>query len=170
MHYKRFWRHGENKVLQVSNQFSAEDRLKRAGWVVVESGCWEFQGRIGTGGYGHLDFGGKTVTASRLAYEVWRGEIPQGLLVCHTCDNRKCINPEHLWLGTSQDNARDRDAKGRAADVRGENSPTAVLTVEQVREAKVAMETESVANVAREMGINYNTLYSIKTGRNWGWL
>src|SRR5690348_1346681 len=77
------------------------------------NGCWEFTGSLNNGGYGVIGFKGKVWLAHRLSYYFHNGEIPKGLLVCHKCDNRKCINPDHLFLGTYMDNYNDMVAKGR---------------------------------------------------------
>jgi len=77
-----------------------------------KNGCWEWQGALRSG-YGAIKIEGKTKAIHRLSWELNYGEIPKGLLVCHKCDNPKCINPGHLFLGTHNDNAKDAYNKNR---------------------------------------------------------
>jgi hypothetical protein len=78
-------------------------------------GCWLWTGTLAGHGYPQLRQAAKWCTryAHRLSYLAFRGEIPDGMLVCHTCDTPCCVNPEHLWIGTSTDNVRDCIRKGR---------------------------------------------------------
>lgn len=83
-----------------------------------QSGCWHYTGFINKGGYGTIGFrGNRCFLAHRVSWILHVGEIPQGLFVLHKCDNRKCVNPDHLFLGTIQDNVDDMYAKGRANNV-----------------------------------------------------
>jgi hypothetical protein len=78
-------------------------------------GCWEWTGGMNKVGYGQFSLGwGKMHTASRVSYMIFKGEIPRGLHVCHTCDNRRCVRPDHLFLGTCLDNMTDKVRKCRA--------------------------------------------------------
>jgi len=81
--------------------------------VKAETGCFNFSGCLDHKGYGKIGYGGRTRIASRLAYEKAIGEIPAGMNVCHSCDNPRCINPKHLFLGTQKQNLDDMFAKGR---------------------------------------------------------
>lgn len=74
--------------------------------------CWPFKGRL-SHGYGVVDFSGRPVLAHRIVFQIIKHIDPSGLVVCHSCDNPRCCNPGHLWLGTQADNMADMWAKGR---------------------------------------------------------
>jgi hypothetical protein len=101
-----------------------------------ENACWKYTGYIRADGYGNFWFQGATHMAHRIAYILTYGSILDGLSVCHTCDNRRCCNPKHLWLGTTLDNLTDMRKKGRNALQYGESNPYCKLTNEQVIEIR----------------------------------
>jgi len=99
-------------VLRAASLARATERLRSLDG--AGPGCWEYRDwAVNHNGYGRLWVGGHTVAAHRFAWELAYGPIPHGMQVCHHCDNRRCVRPDHLFLGTALDNARDRDTKGR---------------------------------------------------------
>jgi hypothetical protein len=94
--------------------------------------CWMWTGAIGGNGYGSIKHEGKTVRAHRVSHELHIGPIPEGMMVCHRCDVRACVNPAHFFLGTNLDNMRDMYSKGRRPAPAGERNGRAKLTNEQV--------------------------------------
>lgn len=93
---------------------TVEQRFNKKYLINEDTDCWEWQNATNNIGYGMFRWSsGKMRTAHRASYELHIGPIPEGLVVCHTCDNPKCVNPEHLWTGTMKDNAQDMIAKGR---------------------------------------------------------
>ena len=121
--------------------YSPIERIQRMVVVDLATGCWNWTGST-TNGYGRLITGSrtsgtrKTISAHRFSYQELKGEIGSGLYVCHSCDNKKCVNPNHLFLGTHQDNVDDRESKGRNNHVTKERVGTAKLTETDVISAK----------------------------------
>jgi len=93
-----------------------------------DSECWEWLKSTNKQGYGHLNINNKLCRANRIAYKISYGIIPSGLCVLHTCDNPLCVNPNHLWLGTHNDNMRDKVLKGRCSHLKEELNPNSKLT------------------------------------------
>jgi len=81
--------------------------------VQTTANCWYWIGAVNNKGYGRININGKSQLAHRISFEMTYGKIDKGIKVLHTCDNTYCVNPQHLWLGTQKDNARDMSKKGR---------------------------------------------------------
>lgn len=134
------------------------------------SGCWAWQGPPKDSGYGQAWKDGRPQYAHRLAYQAFVGPIPEGMHVCHTCDNRLCCNPSHLWTGTNADNTRDRNLKGRQAH--GGSHGMVKLTEADAREIKrLLSEGSSPQNViAKRFGVSPRAVRHIKRGTTWAYL
>lgn len=145
--------------------------------------CWEWTGAKNKSGYGHCwikDL--KTNRKShRVSWVIHYGKIPDNLLVCHHCDNPPCINPLHLFAGTSKDNALDRNSKnrGRKPGIRkrpetiqyGERSPNHKLTSKQVAEIrrlyKPSVRGSGCLVLAHKYGVSKSTIFAVVRGKNW---
>lgn len=162
----------------------------------AEDSCWGWTGRKGSAGYGEFKFWQKKHGTHRLSYELSIGEIPDGLCVLHRCDNRLCVNPSHLFVGSKGDNNRDRSAKGRSAKgdrhwsrlhpdriargersgakthpeciVRGERQGSAVLTESNVREIRrLASDGETPTALALRFGVGRSTVRRVLDRATW---
>lgn len=131
-------------------------------WKNVTAGptdeCWEWQGYINDSGYGQIRCGsGPLLRAHRVSYEIHKGKIGDGFHVCHACDNRRCVNPNHLWLGTDADNIADMDKKGRRINSPnyGDDHGMSKLTVQQVKDIReLANQGISYGEIGRRFGLS----------------
>ena len=123
-------------------------------------GCWYWTGATFNTGYGKIGFRDKQLTTHRLSYIINNGEIINGLQVLHSCDNRLCVNPNHLFLGTIQDNMKDMVLKGRQNKAKGENHGHAKLTNSQVYEIRNFKGNQK--DIAKKYGVTQQTISKIK--------
>lgn len=145
---------------------SLEDRLWRSVDIGNAEDCWEWQRSCFSSGYGQIRVGKTVETTHRVAWKLSKGEIPSGLFVCHTCDNRPCCNPSHLFLGSPLDNMRDKVDKGRQARLNGETNPASKLTNQEV------IEIRNCANggdkeIAEEYGVSRRLVRLIRQHKIW---
>ena len=138
------------------------------------SDCWEWAAAKNSFGHGRFRIGDTVYQAHRLAWQFAYGAIPEGLFVCHHCDNPSCVNPYHLFLGTQKDNMQDAARKGRTAhnSVKGERHGSHKLTKDEVLEIrKLLAEGERLQrDIGDKFGVNRRTVSNIKHGNTWGWL
>jgi hypothetical protein len=138
-HYQRMKRLGstEDSKVDMSKHLTIKERIKYKSIVNKETGCWEWQGTLDKGGYGTISINNHPQRVHRASFEAFVHKIvPKSLQVLHECDNRKCVNPEHLFLGNHQDNMDDMTSKKRHCF--GEKRIGAKLTDKKVREIKKA--------------------------------
>ena len=147
---------------------------------IDENGCWLWDNDKQRGGYGMFWDGQKSKSAHRLVYELLVAPVDSLLCVCHKCDNRRCVNPDHLFVGTHAENSADMVAKNRQAkglthwsfihpeiklDAKGSKNSQAKITESQVLEIRESDKT--VKELAAEYGMSYMGMYKVKTGVRW---
>jgi hypothetical protein len=125
--------------------------------------CWLWQAWTYFYGYGTFDWKGKKTGANRIAWELLRGPIPEGMEVCHACDVTACCNPNHLFLGTKSDNMRDMHSKGR--------HPNDRFKADDVRAIRAALANGvTQKDLAEKYKCNAALISMIKTGKNYAWV
>lgn len=130
--------------------------------------CWEWQGSMFANGYGRFHIFAKAVKAHRWSYMWFKGSIPKNMLVCHTCDNRKCVNPDHLFLGTQRDNIADMFSKNRQNKATGEKHGRCKLTANQVKQIRdYAKQGLRISIIADHFAISSRTIRNIVSRKSW---
>lgn len=131
------------------------------------NGCLEWQGVCDSEGYARTSVFHRDYRAARLAYYLFYSVDPDRKLVLHRCDNPKCVNPHHLFLGTQKDNIRDMDAKNRRTKVylKGERSGRAILTARDVK--RIRQSKKTTAQLARDYGVSVGCIDHARRGLNW---
>jgi hypothetical protein len=129
--------------------------------------CWEWTGHREPNGYGRFYYNGRMTWAHRVSWQLFRGPIPTGLDVCHHCDNRGCVRPSHLFVGTRADNMADANRKGRIP--RGEDASAAKLTAAQVRaiRAEYAAGGVLMREIAARLGVSDTTIKFVVNRKRW---
>ena len=150
-----------------ARQGTVEDKF----WARVQKGhdCWQWLGAISTWGYGLFTVGGKVRHAHRVSWGMHNGTIPDGMMVCHHCDNPPCVRPDHLFLGTAKDNVADMIAKGRRGHMRstrrGETHQAAKLSDAQVAAIRSAAASgEPHRRIARRFSVSHTHVGNLVRG------
>ena len=136
---------------------------------VPHAGCWLWLLSTNGTGYGQANYKGRIHLVHRLSYQAYKGPIPAGMLIQHSCDTPLCVNPDHLYAGTLKDNARDTLLMGRAKfpDNRGEKAKWAKLTAEDAKTIFSLKDKESAAKLAKKYGVCRGNIHNIWTKRSW---
>lgn len=176
VHYARWYRTGSTKRTQRNYGdgrplivHAVEKMLARV--TKTEAGCWIVSGSSRSGGYRDVsinrgDSGTTRWLAHRLSYEHFKGCTPKGMLVCHSCDNRACVNPDHLFLGTYATNLHDMATKGRS--LYGERANNVKLTEKDVQQVYEMRERGlSYREIGEQFGVTYGCIHMICAGHNW---
>ena len=155
---------------------SPEDRFyDKVDWGSCAAGdtCWHWigarTGAISGERYGSFQLGSKIVKAHRASWIIHNGEIPNGLCVLHTCDRPGCVNPDHLFLGSHQDNMKDMTKKGRRMSLPGESNPNSKLTKEQAAEIRKLYSGKygELSSLGRRFGVTHQMIRDIVIGNSW---
>lgn len=130
------------------------------------NGCWEWTSRISAMGYGRFsvrrkDGGVQYYSAHRMSYSIHKGPIPDGLCVLHSCDNPKCVNPEHLRAGTQSDNIKDRMLRGRTNRHRSPPKKLTLLQVHEIRNSSL-----SAIKLSKKYGVHRINIYNVRNGKS----
>ncbi len=115
--------------------------------------------------YGRFFYNGRSWLAHRVAWVITKGPIPEGMVVCHKCDNPKCVDVEHLFIGTPQDNVNDREMKGRNVVPKGELCGTSKLTEHQVIEIRNS--DLNLIQAAKQYGVTPQAIWMVRKRKNW---
>lgn len=161
-------------MAKVHNRMDAELRF----WLSVatsKDSCWTWCASLSTNGYGRIRYGGKAMAAHRVSWLMHYGTIPDGMLVCHKCDNPVCVRPDHLFLGTHQDNMDDMVAKGRAKGewqgviCLGEHNGQSKLTDRKVRFIRRAwkMGKFTQRQLATRVGVDPSLISYVVRRKTW---
>lgn len=133
-------------------------------------GCWLWTGHVGKHGYGQITINESSCTVHRVSWRLHFGFIPEGMCVCHHCDTRLCIKPDHLFLGTVQDNIADMVKKGRSKIVKTSNRRVQYKLNEQdVNKIRDLLKEGNLyqREIAKMFGVTQTNIGLIKRGKTW---
>lgn len=138
-------------------------------YIISSDGCWIYTGSTNQAGYGQFRVNGYLYRTHRLSWEIHNGPIPAQMKVLHHCDNPKCMNPTHLFLGSQQDNVNDCKFKGRFKSNAGSCNPKAFLNECEVIQIKELLRAGkfSQGEIAHKFKISRSTINNIATGKTW---
>lgn len=158
---------GYTPAFILTPEIEARKTQFHARYVIRPSGCWEWTTKPNNSGYPVFFVGNKIFRlAHRVSWLLHYGDIPFGRMVCHTCDNRICVNPDHLYLGLPNDNAADASERGRLK--RGVDNPQCKLSPDLV--LQIYRASGSIVAIARRFSVPRTNVSNIKHGYTWSHL
>lgn len=146
---------------------SDEELIRKNIKIEPSSGCWNWMASVNKWGYGRLRQGRRERQVHRLSYVTFVGIIPEKTMVLHKCDNPKCCNPDHLFLGTHTDNMRDMVAKNRNAVRRGESATSAKLSWADVECIRNDNGQSTISSLAKQFGVSRRAIGFVLKGETW---
>lgn len=164
-HYIAMRHSGQLDVVQQKG-LPIKERLFLRSKAIEKTGCIEWTGSKDRDGYGFIGVNGSLTGTHRASWEEANGRpVPNGMYVLHKCDNPSCINPEHLFVGTQRDNVKDMVDKSRISSRKGALNGAAKITEDLVK--AIRSDLRPSKQIANEYGLNRNTVWLIRSGRNW---
>lgn len=150
--------------INLDGWYTVKNRFEKR--IMKTDNCWEWKGHISPYGYGKFSVNEREHwQAHRLSYFLYKGDIPSGMFVLHQCDNRSCVNPKHLRIGTQKENMADMHARGRF-----KSSPKAGkrrLTLEKVNDIRKSYPTKSIRVLAREFDVSRDVVAKVVKNKSW---
>ncbi len=152
------------RKMQLERHGTIDDRFMSRFIIDAKTGCWDWISHKDKDGYGLLPVNGPAIRAHRFSYEKYNGKIPDGMIICHKCDNPSCVNPLHLFAGTVKDNCDDMIAKERDAII-GERNNKAKLTNDDV--IYILSSYMPINELAKKFNVHKSTIRRIKNNDAW---
>lgn len=166
-HHQWHWKRG---LLPKPETVTIRKKIHRNVKIDHETGCWNWQGQLNNKGYGRISLPHQNSRYThRVAYAEFIGPIPNGLVVCHKCDNPQCCNPRHLFVGTFRQNMQDAKSKGRLKQpgpMLGCDHPRALFSIRQVND--IRRDSRPMSVIAREHGCSRETIRRVQDWETYG--
>lgn len=166
-HYRER-RKGKPYSVRRRKDIPLEERVDAVGWTETSNGCWEWNGFRDNVNYGRIKYKQRPVKLHRFMYERYKGPIPKGLVVRHKCDNPPCSNPEHLEVGTHQENMNDMWDRNPPRRLRNDEHPRSKVGFQNAERMRTLGRFGfNNAEIARVFEVSWNTASDIVEGRRW---